>query len=104
VRELANALQAAAALAGNGPIRAGMLDLGAPAAAAEESAASAYHQKIDELRRSLLRKALRAAAGNRAEAARQLGLSRQALSYLVLHLGLDDDGTQDSGPAAGGQE
>ena len=104
VRELANALQAAAALAGNGPIRAGMLDLGAPAAAAEESAASAYHQKIDELRRSLLRKALRAAAGNRAEAARQLGLSRQALSYLVLHLGLDDDGAQDSGPAAGGQE
>ncbi|MEO8196395.1 MAG: sigma 54-interacting transcriptional regulator, partial [Thermoanaerobaculia bacterium] len=93
VRELANALQAAAALAGNGPIRAAMLDLGASAVAEAANEAGAYHQEIDELRRGLLRKALRAAGGNRAEAARRLGLSRQALSYLVLHLGLEDGGT-----------
>ena len=92
VRELANALRAAAALAGNGPIRAAMLDIGTPAAMAEAgNEASAYHQEIDDFRRGLLRKALRAADGNRAEAARRLGLSRQALSYLVLNLGLDDD-------------
>ncbi len=98
VRELANALQAASALAGNGAIRAEMLDLGAPAAAEAEGGESAYHQKIDELRRTLVRKALRAAGGNRAEAARRLGVSRQALSYLVLHLGLDGDE-----PPGGGQ-
>lgn len=99
VRELANAVQAAAALAGNGPIRAAMLDLGAPAMAVAEAAneAGAYHQEIDDFRRGLLRQALRAAGGNRAEAARRLGLSRQALSYLVLHLGLEDDGTGEGG-------
>jgi transcriptional regulator with GAF, ATPase, and Fis domain len=91
VRELAHALQAAAALAGNGPIRAAMLDLGAPSVEEPVSAASAYHQELDDFRRGLLRRALRAAGGQRAEAARRLGLSRQALSYLVLHLGLDDE-------------
>ena len=99
VRELANALQAAAALAGNGPIHAAMLDLGAPAVAEGADEASAYHQAIDEFRRGLLRKALRAAGGNRAEAARRLGLSRQALSYLVLHLGLEDGGRETAGEA-----
>ncbi|MEO7796014.1 MAG: sigma 54-interacting transcriptional regulator [Thermoanaerobaculia bacterium] len=104
VRELANALQAAAALAGNGPIRASMLDLGAPAVAESAPETSAYHQEIDDFRRSLLSQALRAAGGNRAEAARRLGLSRQALSYLVLHLGLDEGDLsrrQSSGPATG---
>jgi DNA-binding NtrC family response regulator/tetratricopeptide (TPR) repeat protein len=89
VRELANVLQAAAALAGNGPIRASMLDLDRPAGAEMGDGASAYHQELDDFRRALLRKALRATTGNRAAAARRLGLSRQALSYLVLHLGLD---------------
>ena len=101
VRELANALQAAAALAGNGPIRASMLDLGAPALAESATEASAYHQEIDDVRRRLLRTALRAAGGNRAEAARRLGLSRQALSYLVLHLGLDAGGPYGGAGAAG---
>jgi DNA-binding NtrC family response regulator len=105
VRELANALQAAAALAGNGPIRASMLDLGAPAAAEAVKESSAYHHEIDEFRRQLLRRALRASGGNRAEAARRLGLSRQALSYLVHHLGLDDIGPEATGhPGMGGAE
>ena len=91
VRELAHALQAATALAGNGSITAQMLDLGAPAGEDALNEASAYHQELDDFRRAMLRKALRAANGNRAEAARRLGLSRQALSYLVRQLGLDDE-------------
>ena len=96
VRELAHAIQAASALAGNGAIRASMLDLGAPA---EEPASepSAYHQQLDDFRRGLLGKALRASGGNRAEAARRLGLSRQALSYLVLNLGLSQGASTESG-------
>jgi transcriptional regulator with GAF, ATPase, and Fis domain len=43
---------------------------------------------VEALRRRLVRDALEAAGGNRAEAARRLGLSRQALSYLVRELGL----------------
>ena len=77
-----------------------MLDLGAPSGEVRERAASAYHQELDDFRRGLLRRALRAAGGNRAAAARGLGLSRQALSYLVLHLGLDDE-TATGGSAAG---
>ncbi|MGH9363557.1 MAG: helix-turn-helix domain-containing protein [Thermoanaerobaculia bacterium] len=36
----------------------------------------------------MVQDALAAAGGNRAEAARRLGLSRQALSYLARQLGL----------------
>ncbi len=104
VRELANALQAAAALAGNGPIRASMLDLAVPSVAETPPESSAYHQEIDEFRRGILRRALRASGGNRAEAARHLGLSRQALSYLVLHLGLEDCGGAGGGGGAGAME
>ncbi len=91
VRELAHALQAATALAGNGPITARMLDLDAPAGEESVNEASAYHRQVDDLRRALLDKALRASGGNRAEAARRLGLSRQALSYLVRQLGIDGE-------------
>ncbi len=91
VRELANVLQAATALAGNGPIRASMLDLDRPPGGEIADGSSAYHQELDDFRRALLQKALRACGGNRAAAARRLGLSRQALSYLVLHLGLDPE-------------
>jgi len=106
VRELAHSLQAASALAGDGPIRAAMLDLGAPSGEVRERATSAYHQELDDFRRGLLLRALRAAGGNRAEASRRLGLSRQALSYLVLHLGLDDEiGTVGTaGSFAGGRD
>ena len=91
VRELANVVQAATALAGNGAIRASMLDLDRPAGGEVADEASAYHQELDDFRRALLQKALRASGGNRAAAARRLGLSRQALSYLVLNLGLDPE-------------
>ena len=48
--------------------------------------AGTYHQQVETFRRRLVEEALRAAAGNRAEAARRLGLTRQALSYLVRQL------------------
>jgi DNA-binding NtrC family response regulator len=84
VRELENVLRLAAALAGGDLIRPEHLDLPVPAEANE----STYHQRVDALRRRLVAEAMSAAAGNRTEAARRLGLSRQALSYLVRQLGL----------------
>jgi len=45
-----------------------------------------YHERVERFRRRLIREALEATGGNRAEAGRQLGLSRQALSYLVKQL------------------
>jgi two-component system NtrC family response regulator len=79
VRELRNVLEVAMALAPDRRIGPEHLDLpengsGPPVG---------YHQRVREFRRQLVREALAASDGNRAEAARQLGLSRQALSYLV---------------------
>jgi DNA-binding NtrC family response regulator len=85
VRELRNVLEVAAALAAGGPIEPQHLDLPAPPRGA---AAGGYHQEVDGLRRRLVAEALAACGGNRAEAARRLGLTRQALSYLVRHLDL----------------
>ncbi len=106
VRELENVLRLAAALAGGGIIQPAHLELpraaeNAPpadsAAASHRSgesgamppaAAGSYHQQVESLRRQLVVEAIAAAAGNHAEAARRLGISRQALSYLVRQLGL----------------
>jgi DNA-binding NtrC family response regulator len=88
VRELAHVLKAAAALTGDGPIEASTLDLETSDAALP---ASDYHREVDDFRRAILRRALAAHGGNRAAAARQLGVSRQALSYLVRELGLADE-------------
>jgi DNA-binding NtrC family response regulator len=41
---------------------------------------------VDEHRRSLITDALERAGGNRSRAARDLGLSRQALLYLIREL------------------
>jgi two-component system NtrC family response regulator len=87
VRELENVLRLAAALAGGGIIQPEHLEMPAvePAAA---PAGGSYHQQVEDLRRRLVRDAIDTAAGNHAEAARRLGISRQALSYLVRQLGL----------------
>jgi two-component system NtrC family response regulator len=82
VRELRNTLEVAKALAGDCVIRAEHLEL--PDSSSES--ASGYREQVREFRRELVQQALTASGGNRAEAARKLGLSRQALSYLVRNL------------------
>ena len=85
VRELGNALAVAVALCRGGVVRAAHLDL----PGREPEAAGGYHQRVLDFRRGLVREALEACGGNRAAAARKLGVSRQALSYLVRALGLE---------------
>ena len=86
VRELKNVVEAAAALAEGSEIRVEHLDL--PEAKPEIPTDLDYHQAVEEFRRGLIREALAAANGNRAEAARRLGMTRQALSYMAKQLGL----------------
>jgi len=83
VRELENVLGTAAALAPDGRIDREHLDL-----PQRQEPTGSYHQQVEALRRKLIREALTASGGNRSEAARRLGLTRQALSYLVRQLGL----------------
>ena len=87
VRELGNVLAVAAALAGDGPILPEHLDL-PPAEPAGAGAGSDYHRQVDALRRRLVTDAMAAAGGNRTDAARRLGLSRQGFSYLLRQLRL----------------
>ena len=85
VRELKNVLEVAAALCDNGEIDADLLDLpevGKPTR-------HGYHERLRRFRHSMVAEALEASDGNRAAAARKLGLSRQALSYLVRRLEID---------------
>ncbi len=85
VRELENVLSVAAALAGGGVIEPSHLEL--PAAATEDPAGS-YHQQVDALRRRLVAEALEDCGDNHTRVAVRLGISRQAVSYLIRQLGL----------------
>ena len=82
VRELKNVLEVAAALSDNGTIEADLLDL----PKTDRPARHGYHERLRQFRYSMVAEALDASDGNRAAAARRLGLSRQALSYLVRRL------------------
>ncbi len=82
VRELKNVLAVAVALVDGDTIHAKHLEL--PYRSAAPS--GGYHESVENFRRQLVQEALTACDGNRAEAARRLGISRQALSYLVRKL------------------
>lgn len=95
IRELKNVVDVAAALtegADGAEITAADLELpaaeGAAAVIPADFAGLDYHQQIEAFRRRLVIDALAAAGGQRSEAARRLGLSRQALSYLIRQLGI----------------
>ena len=85
IRELQNVLGVADTLAQAGKIRAEHLDLPQPTSETKGD----YHQMVEQYRRDLISKAMSETGGNRAAAARRLGMSRQALSYLVRQLGLN---------------
>ena len=84
VRELRSVVQVAAAMhQGDGSLSARDLEL------PPLRPAATYRVAIDAERRRLLGEALSATGGRRAEAARRLGITPQAVSYLVRRLGLE---------------
>ena len=86
VRELRNVLEVAMALADSGTIHRDHLQL-----PQSEDALStknrpilgSYHQQVLDFRKQLVLEALNQTAGNRSQAARRLGVTRQALTYLI---------------------
>jgi DNA-binding NtrC family response regulator len=85
VRELENAVAQAAALADrDGTVAVGMLPdavRGRPG-----RCASSWRDRMTAHRRGILTEALSRSGGNRSQAARDLGISRQALCYLLKRL------------------
>lgn len=89
VRELQNAVCQAAALAEPGGAVSADILPGSVRRAIRPSAPSGdYRSRVAAHRRRLVREALESSGGNRSRAARELGLSRQALLYLMKELGV----------------
>ena len=86
VRELQSAVHRAAALAIDGEIRPEHFRI----ERSDDEPVGDYHRQVEDFRRRLVEDALAATDGNRSEAARRLGITRQALSYLVKSLGIKD--------------
>lgn len=91
VRELRNVLDVAAALVDGRSVGPGDLEIPTVRGTGrgQSSVGPGYHQRVEAFRRQLLERALLDSGGVRAEAARRLGLSRQAISYLTSSLGVD---------------
>jgi DNA-binding NtrC family response regulator len=85
VRELRNVLQVAVALSDGSVVDLPGLEL--PRERRDRTLG--YHAQVEELRCRLVREALAESGGHRARAARRLGVSRQALSYLVKRFDLE---------------
>ncbi len=85
VRELKNRIAVAAELAEGGVIRADHLELGGGVAEPR----GGYHERLRDFRRRLVIEALEEAGGNRSAAARRLGITRQAFSYMLRKLEID---------------
>ena len=86
VRELQNAMAQAAALAdGEGVVAVGHLPE-ALRRTRPRGGVESYRSRLDAHRRGMISDALARAGGNRSLAARDLGLSRQALRYLIREL------------------
>lgn len=96
VRELFNVLQVALTLTDDRWVRCRHLDI-PEKSHPEGGIQSSYHQQLDAYRRRLLSEALEATHGHRVSAARRLGITRQALSYLLRKLEVADPTLDGSG-------
>ena len=77
MRELQNAIERLVALSPEGELDLALLSPGRASPSSEDP--SRLREKMDAYERGLILDALRACAGNRSEAARQLGISRVTL-------------------------
>jgi len=92
VRELENALEGLVALSPPEGLDLSLLPGGSAATAAEAHGPMSLKQRVEAYERGLVVDALRAARGNRSEAARRLGVSRVTLHDKLRKYGLGSDG------------
>ncbi|REJ79891.1 MAG: sigma-54-dependent Fis family transcriptional regulator [Acidobacteria bacterium] len=88
VRELRGAVQRALALCEPDTVEIGPDILGLAGASSAREAEGPWHEWLERIKRDRLARALSECSGNQAEAARRLGITRQAMSYLVRQLGV----------------
>ncbi|HWX52954.1 MAG TPA: sigma-54 dependent transcriptional regulator [Verrucomicrobiae bacterium] len=93
VRQLENTIERAVALSSKPVLDAGdiHLDLGQPRSNALSSSFLPEGMTLEQWEDEMIREALRRANGNKSQAARLLGLSRNALRYRLAKIGVSDD-------------
>jgi DNA-binding NtrC family response regulator len=98
VRELQNVIERACALASGSQLEASDIQLDSPRHRVFSSSAAASDRDrflpdgltLDQWEDEMIREALKRAGGNKSQAARLLGLSRNALRYRLSKIGIDD--------------
>jgi DNA-binding NtrC family response regulator len=96
VRELQNVIERASALASGSQLEIGDIQLDSPRnrnhAATDRFLPDGM--TLDQWEDEMIREALKRAGGNKSQAARLLGLSRNALRYRLSKIGIDDNETE----------
>ncbi len=93
VRELQNVIERACALANGSVLESSDIRLDAQRAKPADSAEAVLPEgmTLEQWEDEIIREALRKADGNKSQAARMLGLSRNALRYRLSKIGIADD-------------
>jgi DNA-binding NtrC family response regulator len=95
VRELQNVIERACALASGGQLEASDIQLDSPRnrsnGASDRDRFLPDGMTLDQWEDEMIREALKRAGGNKSQAARLLGLSRNALRYRLSKIGIDDN-------------
>jgi len=93
VRELQNIIERAATMARGATLEAGDIHFDSPHTKAADSGTSVLPEgmTLEQWEDEMIREALRRANGNKSQAARMLGLSRNALRYRLSKIGLADE-------------
>src|ERR1700681_1988463 len=93
VRELQNVIERACALASGSQLELGDIQLDSPRNRANVSSDRFLPEgmTLDQWEDEMIREALKRAGGNKSQAARLLGLSRNALRYRLSKIGIDDN-------------
>ena len=97
VRELQNVIERACALAQGGELRPSDIQLDSPrnrSGASSDSTTDRFlpdGMTLDQWEDEMIRESLKRAGGNKSQAARLLGLSRNALRYRLSKIGIEDE-------------
>ncbi len=99
VRELENIIERSLVLSAGERLDAADIHLDMAHRVRQQASADAFlpeGMSLDDYEQSIIREALRRASGNKSQAARLLGLTRNALRYRLSQMGLDN--SKDTGP------
>jgi DNA-binding NtrC family response regulator len=97
VRELQNVIERASALTSGPQLEAADIQLDSPRNRTSSLSGGSSHRflpegmTLDQWEDEMIRESLKRANGNKSQAARLLGLSRNALRYRLSKIGIDDN-------------